>query len=397
MSLMLFVLLLPTSSYVAALPFIKVEWGLNNTQGGAVFSAYLAGYVAAALFVIPMTDRFGSKYILVGSAALSVVAHLLFPLVASQATVGAALRAIAGVGFLGVYTPGVRIIAERFAGGGRGTALGLFVTAQYAANSGSLAITGGLMSHMEWREAYLLVSAMAGFSLPLAYFLLRGHRVPPGEGSSGRLDVSVLKSPTVRYIILGYSLHALQLYTIRVWLPLFLIAALVARGIGASEAAATGATAAGLALAVGSIAPIMGGIMSDRLGRVSSASAIFALSGVCGFLIGWTGGLPWAFIIGLSILYGWAASAGSAIYQTSVTEVSSRGQLGSTLAMLASLGVLGGAVGPIVFGGILDLLPESFQWGTGFSALGILAIVAIAGLQRLRSLPESRLLAEGKG
>ena len=32
MSLMLFVLLLPFSSYVAALPFIQDEWGLNNTK-----------------------------------------------------------------------------------------------------------------------------------------------------------------------------------------------------------------------------------------------------------------------------------------------------------------------------------------------------------------------------
>ncbi len=37
MSLMLFVLLLPTSSYVAALPFIQEEWGLNNTQAGGIY------------------------------------------------------------------------------------------------------------------------------------------------------------------------------------------------------------------------------------------------------------------------------------------------------------------------------------------------------------------------
>ena len=36
MSFALFILLLPISSYVAALSFIQDEWGLNNTQAGAV-------------------------------------------------------------------------------------------------------------------------------------------------------------------------------------------------------------------------------------------------------------------------------------------------------------------------------------------------------------------------
>ena len=68
MSSLLFVMLLPFSSYVAALSFIQEEWDLNNTQAGAIFSAYLAGYALSALLIIPMTDRFGSKYIFIGSA-----------------------------------------------------------------------------------------------------------------------------------------------------------------------------------------------------------------------------------------------------------------------------------------------------------------------------------------
>ena len=91
MSLMLFVLLLPTSSYVAALPFIQEEWGLNNTQAGGIYSAYLVGYVVSALLVVPLTDRFGPRHILIWSAVLSLVAHLAFPLMATEDMVGAAV------------------------------------------------------------------------------------------------------------------------------------------------------------------------------------------------------------------------------------------------------------------------------------------------------------------
>ena len=94
MSLALFVLLLPISSYVAALPDIQREWGLNNTEAGLVYSAYLSGYAFAALVVVPLTDRVGAKSIFMASAVISLVAHLLFPLVASDMLSAVLLRAL---------------------------------------------------------------------------------------------------------------------------------------------------------------------------------------------------------------------------------------------------------------------------------------------------------------
>jgi MFS family permease len=55
------VMALPFASYVAALPLIKTEWGLNNTQAGVIYSAFFAGYALSALVVILLTDRFGPK------------------------------------------------------------------------------------------------------------------------------------------------------------------------------------------------------------------------------------------------------------------------------------------------------------------------------------------------
>ena len=402
MSLMLFTVLLPISSYVAALSFIKQDWGLNNIQAGSIYSAYLVGYVLSALLVIPLTDRLGPRRILFGSAALSLVAHSLFPLVADDIVTAVVLRGIAGVGFVGVYMPGLRLISERFSGSGRGTAMGLFVTAQYLAHSGSVAITGVLMKWLDWQDAYLVMSLVACAGLPMALMVLGTRRRGPVRASSGKLELAVLKNPPVRYLILGYGLHSLQLHAARVWLPAFLVAVLVARETPGDptaviRATVTGVTVGGLALAVGSVGPFMGGIISDRWGRAVSASAIFALSGTCAWLIGWTFGMPFGLIVPLAVVYGWAIAADSAIYSSGITEVSSPSRLGSTMAMQASLGLLGGVVGPVIFGGILDLSPAALKWGIAFSFLGVLAIVAITALQRLRTLPQSRLLAKGKG
>ena len=388
MALMLFALLLPFASYVAALPFVQDEWQVNNTQAAVIFSAFQAGFAAAALLVIPLTDRINARHILLASATTSAIANALFPLVAQEVVTASILRAIAGAGLVGVYVPGLRIISERFADAGRGMAMGLFVTAFYAGNGVSLIATGELMNWLSWREAYLALSLASFVGLPLAYLLLRGLRHTAAAGSAvGRLDLGVLKNRPARYYILGYTLHAAELYVVRVWLPTFLMAVLVARGVENAQAAATAAAVGGIALAAGSVGPVMGGAISDRWGRATSAAMIFALSGLCSWLIGWMGGFPWPLIVGVAVVYGWAISADSAIYSTAVTEVAEPQRLGSTMAMQSFLGFMGGVIGPIIVGGVLDIAPESLKWGAGFSVTGLLAIAAVLGLWRLRTTP----------
>ena len=389
MSTTLFVLLFPFSSYVAALPIIQDEWGLNNTQAGAIFSAYLAGFAVSALVVVPLTDRFGSKSIFVFSTTVSVAANVLFPLVANDAITASVLRAIAGLGLVGVYNPGMRIVAERFADRGRGFAVGTFVTFFYASNSVSLTLTGVLMAWFEWRNAYLIMGAASGLSIVLAYLLLRKHRSRSASGSSGRLDLSALRNKAARIYITGYSLHAAELYIVRVWLPALLAAALIARGEDEPSAIIGAATIGGLAMASGAIGPVMGGAISDRWGRAPSASAIFALSGVCSLAIGWMTGFPWAMLVAVAIIYGWAIAADSAIYSTAVTEVAEPERLGSTMAVHSFVGFMGGVIGPIFAGAVLDLSPDSVKWGLTFTTTGILAVAAIwamRGMRRARQL-----------
>lgn len=393
MSTTLFVLLFPFSSYVAALPIIQEEWGLNNTQAGAIFSAYLAGFAVSALVVVPMTDRFGSKRIFVLCTAISTAANVMFPLVANDAISASILRAIAGLGLVGVYNPGMRIVAERFANRGRGFAVGTFVTFFYASNSVSLTLTGILMAWFEWRHAYLIMGAASGASVILAYLLLRNHKSQSVVGSTGRLDLSALRNKAARIYITGYSLHAAELYIVRVWLPALLAAALISRGVDDLNAAVGAATIGGLAMASGAIGPVMGGVISDRWGRAASASVIFALSGVCSFIVGWMIGFPWALLVGVAIIYGWAIAADSAIYSTAVTEVAEPGRLGSTMAVHSFVGFMGGVIGPICAGAILDVSPDSLKWGLTFSATGLLAIAALLtmrGMWRVSSQHAAR-------
>ena len=395
---MLLTALLPFSGYVAALPFIQDEWGVGNTAAGAAFSAYLAGYAVASLLILPATDRIPTRTVFIASAAASVVGNALFPILAFDIASASVLRFAAGIGLVGLYMPGLRLIAAAFPASARGAAMGMYVTAFYAANSVSLFASGLLLDGFEWRTALLIVSAVSALSVPMAFALTRGRdaAIAPKSASStssadGKLRLSALAGNSrARAFVIGYSLHAMELYAVRVWLPGLLAAARAARGADMASAAVSAATIGGAALAIGAVGPVMGGALSDRFGRARSAMAIFALSGVCCLAVGWAAFAPPAVAVALACVLGWAIAADSSIYSTAVAENSDPDTLGSSMALQAFFGFMGGVVGPIYMGAILDFAPESARWTIGFGGAGALSVIALIALAPVRRTERER-------
>ncbi|MXY46143.1 MAG: hypothetical protein F4Y44_03985 [Chloroflexi bacterium] len=57
------------------------------------------------------------------------------------------------------------------------------------------------------------------------------------------------------------------------------------------------------------------------------------------------------------------------------------------MAVHSFIGFMGGVVGPVLAGVVLDVSPESLKWGLTFSATGILAIVALIAMRGMWRLP----------
>ncbi len=393
MCAMLLTALLPFSGYVAALPFIQAEWEVGGAAAGAVYSAYLAGYAVSALLILPATDRIPAGAVFLASAVLSAVGNALFPILASDVWSASALRFIAGVGLVGLYMPGLRLIAAAFPASSRGAAMGMYVTAFYAANAVSLLAAGFLLDGgFEWRPALLILAAASALSVPMAFALTRGRSAnpPSAPSSGGGLRLSVLADGRPRAFVIGYSLHAMELYAVRVWLPGLLAAAQAARGADIAQAAASAATVGGIALAAGAVGPVMGGALSDRFGRARSAMAIFALSGACCLAVGWASLAPWWVAVALACALGWAIAADSSIYSTAIAEAADPKTLGSSMALQAFFGFMGGVAGPIYMGAILDYAPETTRWAIGFGGVSALSVAALVALNSARKSERAR-------
>src|SRR2546426_7647035 len=161
LSATLAIVLLPSQLPAAALPLMRTEWNASSAELGWVVSAYLLGYAAAVLVVLPLTDRIKPSRVIAIGALVTALANLGFAFAANDVITASALRVISGFGLAGVYMPGVRLVAQSSHPGRRGGSVGLYVAAFYLGSSLSFFVTGVLLEPLGWHGAALVLWAAA--------------------------------------------------------------------------------------------------------------------------------------------------------------------------------------------------------------------------------------------
>lgn len=386
----LFLALLPHASYNAALELIRVEWGMSNTASSVLFSIYLVGNAAAALFLIPLTDRLSPLVLIRGGLITLVSGHLLFALTAHNQLIGSLLRFIMGVGHIAAYISAVQWIARHASTAQRGTSIGILVSLGYAGTTLSFSFMGLMLNWFStWRWAYTATALPGVIGIGLIFLIpVDQQAIKPGISTKGGrvnlLDLSILSSRPLRLMIFAYALHTAELYLARLWFPQLLTAHFTGRGWPLLEASARAASLAGLMFVTSIASVYLGGRLSDRWGRPRTAIIIFILSGSSAFLAGWLLNLPSGWLIAAGFMLGFTTAADSAIYSTAVTELAPENKLGSAQGVQSLIGFSLGAMMPVLAGFLLDSAPEAYRWAAAFSFSGLLALLGVGVMWPLR-------------
>src|SRR5256885_9882326 len=349
LSATLALVLLPSQLPAAALPLLRTEWRASSAELGWVVSAYLLGYAAAVLVVLPLTDRVRPSRVIAIGALVTAIANLGFAFAAHDVITASLLRVIAGFGLAGVYMPGVRLVAQSSDPSRRGSAVGLYVAAFYLGGPPSFPPRGLLLEPFGWRGAAVILGAIGLVAVPIAAISSRG--IPETTGERAHLDLRVLRNAPLVRTIAAYVGHSWELFIVRAWLAAFLAAAFALRGLSPTDASATASQWAALILALGVPGVFIGGWLSDRVGR-TRAALLYALgSGAISIGFGTLLFAPWPAIVANGGIYAALVAADSAVYSTAVTELAPVSRIGSAQAPQAGAGVRGGAPRPGVAAG----------------------------------------------
>lgn len=397
--------LLVFSNFSALLPILQKDWGLSNSEAGLIVSFYQFGYIGAVMILATLTDYMPPRRIYLWSAFWTAAASLAFAFWAQGFVSAVLLRGAVGLGLAGTYMPGMRMVAERFAEGRRGFAMGCYIGSFTLGTSVSLLLTGWANGQWGWRWAFALTSAgpllagligwlvlprgmaaapkaLAAAARPIATGASPGAAsINPGAASTnkGRLGPVLKNRPAMR-LITAYGAHSFELMGMRGWIVPFFTASLVASGAALAEANQRAALAASAVLAIGALPHPFTGLVSDRFGRARPISMLMMLSAACSFAIGW--GLAWPFpaLVALGLLYGVLITSESAIVSTGIADAAESTYLGRTMALQSTVGFTAGALSPWAVGLVLDWAPRwgasaDSKWIWGFGLLGAVALL----------------------
>jgi predicted MFS family arabinose efflux permease len=373
---------------VAAFPQLRAEWGLTDTELGALVSVLTLTVALAAMPVAAWVDRRSRvrAIALMGTvwsvaAAASGWAQGYGQLLAARVGVGA--------GQAGYGPAGAALLASAFPARHRATVLGAFYAAGPLGVVLGTALGGVVAATWGWRWA-VGVLAVPGLLLALAVLRLPDHpTVRPERSRTRPAAVALLRTPSAAGAIAGAVLLLVVASALYTWLPSHLG---VAYGLGG---AAAGALAAGVLLA-GVAGTVAGALVADRLARRDPRYRLLVpavTATATALLLGLGFGVAPPGVLQLALLLAGAATTTAAVGPVAavVVDVVHIGQRASAAAVLVvAQNLLGLTIGPVLTGALADRIGLT----TALAAVSLLGLVAAASLwSGARSYPRDRAAA----
>ncbi len=376
------------------LPTFINEWGLTNTEAGAVNGILFFGYLVAVPVLVSLTDRMDPKRIYLFSMTLTGLSSLGFALMAGGVWSASLFRLIAGIGLAGTYMPGLKALSDRLEGPAQSRAIAFYTGSFSIGSALSFFLAGELGAVLGWQPAFALASLGPLAAVALVVFVL-----PPAEDhrrdapATHLLDFRpVLRSRAAMGYVFAYACHVWELFAYRSWMVAFLVyAAAIHPHPGGAVLSAT--VIAMIVNLLGVPASILGNELATRFDRRRVISVIMVISVLIAFSMGYAATLPYWLVAVLSVIYGMAIMGDSASLTAGVIREAPIGYRGATMAVYSGIGFLGGFLGPLVFGMALDLGGggrTTASWSTGFITVGAVVLLGPVVLNTMGSQKKRR-------
>ena len=375
---------------VSLFPFIKRDWGLSDTQLGALVSVVSVTVALGALPVALFADRVSRVKSIVAMATIWSLATISCMFTRSYGQLLAA-RAVVGAGEAGYGSVGGALIATHFPSRMRGAVLAAFFAAASIGSVLGVMLGGLIAAKWGWHAAFGVVG-FPGLVLALCYLMVRDYKTVELEpeldakrrslGDAVRHIVKLLaQSPTMLWVCIGGAAQVLVVSAMWSWLPSFL------NRVHGVEPKAAALQAAVVVLA-GAVGSVLWGAVVDRAGRRSPRRKLAAMAVLClisllvlgtAFGVGYLGvALEHNTQFALIVLGGFIATCTVGPVVEIVIDVIHPGVRATGAAVLALFqNLFGLAAGPFVAGIFSDAwgLPLALTLTPAFSVLAAMAFL----------------------
>lgn len=363
----------------AVLPkFIEI-WSLTNAEAGWISGIYFAGYTLAVPLLVSLTDRVDPRRIYLVAMALTAFSSLGYAFFADGFWTAFAFRALGGVGLAGTYMPGLKILSDRTSDAKRARVVGIYTAAYSASSSLSFVFVGIVEDLLDWRWAFGLGGVTAALALAIIAWIVPATPPKPGPKTSpwAILDFRpVLRNRAALGFMLAYLVVVWVLSANRSWMVTFLVFSGELQPAGALVWSAV--TCAAVMNLLGLPSTILGNEMAIRHGAVRVMVMFFLLATVVGVPFGYLAGAPYVAVLAVGAVFGILIGCNASSVTAGTVQVAEPARRGATMALHSCLGFLGGFLGPLAFGYVLDHAGGGKSidaWGLAFAGSAAMCVV----------------------
>nr|WP_276129943.1 MFS transporter [Rubrobacter indicoceani] len=373
----------------AVVPQLRTDWNLSDSSAAwltiAVQLGFVVGAVVSSLF--NLADIVPPRYVIFGGTAGAALANGLLGF-ASGAAAGIPLRFATGFFLAGVYPPALKLMSTWFTTG-RGVALGVLVGALTVGSATPHLVNG--LGGLDWRVVIYATSILTLSGGFIAGFIVREGPNPfPKAVFAPRRAAAIFTDRGVRLASFGYFGHMWELYAMWAWFLVFYSDALAQVGVTSGSTAAYATFAV---ICIGALGCVAGGVLGDRWGRTKTTALMMSVSGACALFIGLLFGGPAWMILVVGLIWGFTVVADSAQFSTMCTELADQSYVGTVLTLQLALGF----TLTVATIWLVPLAETLVGWQFAFVLLVPGPLLGLVAMLRLKSLPEARKIARGRG
>ncbi len=250
---------------------------LSESILGHLTSAVQFGFIAGTLFfaVYAIADRFSPSSVFFISAVLASVSNLGTIYSDGNLILIYGSRFLTGLFLAGIYPVGMKIAADYF-DKDLGKALGYLLGA-LVLGTAFPHLLKSLLNSLPWEAVLMTTSIMAMTGGLIVYFMVPdGPFRKKGTGFDIRIIPRLFRERDFRRVAFGYFGHMWELYAFWTFIPVILGSMFITAG---NRIEISGLSF--LIIGIGSVACILGGYASQKIGSLNVAITALVCSGMC--------------------------------------------------------------------------------------------------------------------
>ncbi|MEM6460343.1 MAG: MFS transporter [Pseudomonadota bacterium] len=374
-------------SATAVIADLSRDWNLDPAKASWLTNAVQLGFVAGAVLssLLAISDIVAAPRLLAGAALLAAASSAVL-LIEPGFAAAVLARFVTGVALAGVYPPAMKFIATWFKTG-RGIAMGAMVGALTLGSAGPHLVRA-VGQQQPW-EVVIVATVICCIAAAFIFgFLLREgpYRFPQAHVDP-RQVAAILRNRPVMLANFGYFGHMWELYAMWGWFMAYAAAAAGSGGYGGNASILAFAV-----VAMGAPGCLLGGYLSDRIGRCHTTALMMAISGSCALAIGFLFEGPVILFLIVALIWGLSVVADSAQFSAAVSELSDANYVGSSLAFQMGVGF---AITTVTIWLVPVIADMAGSWRWTFLILVPGPVLGLISMLALRRMPESEKIANG--